>query len=65
MANQYIDVALRTHSKNPTLNYQAGLIKNKVGKTEEGNKLIKESLALNPYISPMLRWESKELIASK
>ena len=65
IANKYIDVALRTHSKNPILNYQAGLIKNNAGKKVEGNKLIKESLALNPYISPMLRWESKELIASK
>lgn len=64
-ANQYIHVALRTHSKNPVLNYQAGLIKSKVGEKEEGRRLIEQSLALNPYLSPALKWEMRELLASK
>lgn len=64
-ANQYINVALRTHSKNPVLNYQAGLIKSKVGEKEEGRRLIEQSLALNPYLSPALKWEMRELLASK
>ncbi len=58
-ANQYIDVALRTNSKDPVLNYRAGLIKSKVGKLAEGNTLMKQALALNPYLSIILKWETK------
>lgn len=63
IANQYIDVALRTHSKHPVLNYQAGLIKSKSGKRDDGKRLIEKSLLLNPYLSPILKWEMKELLA--
>lgn len=64
-ANQYIDVALTTKSKNPILNYQAGLIKSKSGNQAEGKKLIEESLALNPYLTPVLKWEMHQPLASK
>lgn len=63
MANQYIDVALRTHSKHPVLNYKAGLIKSKLGKREDGRRLIENSLLFNPYLSLTLKWEMRELLA--
>ena len=65
MANKYIDSALRTHSQYPLLNYQAGLIKLRAGEKEKGRKLIDQSLALNPYLSPVLKWEMRKMLASK
>lgn len=62
-ANHYTQIALSTHSKNPILLYQSGLIKIKNGFREEGKSLIGQSLALNPYISPSLRWENHQLLA--
>lgn len=64
-ANMYSDVALKTNSKNPVLNYQAGLIKIKAGKNSTGKKLIEQSLALNPHLTPLLKWEMKKTIALK
>jgi tetratricopeptide (TPR) repeat protein len=64
-ANGYADAALRTHSKNPLLNYQAGLIKIKNGDKESGEKLIKQALLINPYMSLAMKWEKHPLLALK
>ena len=64
-ANKYMEFALRTHSKNPVLNYQAGLILTKLGRQEEGRKLIKQSLETDPFLSQLLKWETPNLLALK
>ncbi len=64
-ANKYISVAMRTGSKNPVLLYEAGLIKMKAGENQKGIALMNEALQLNPFISPMLKWEAKNYIAEK
>ena len=70
-ANNKINTALRTGSKNPTLLLEAGLIKIKAGNPAEGKKLINQSLAINVYTDPLLKHEAEmaigksELIASK
>jgi tetratricopeptide (TPR) repeat protein len=64
-ANKYIDKALSTHSKNPELNYRAGLIKIKSGNIAEGNALINNSIKLNPFLPDNLKWEKRELISMK
>jgi len=57
-ADKHIDKALITKSKNPTLLFQAGLIKSKAGKLNTGKKLLKESLNINSYITAELQWEA-------
>lgn len=64
-ANTHLDVALKTNSKNPEMLYKAGLIKTANGKFSEGKKLRDESLALNRYLSPILRWEKSGILAAK
>ena len=64
-AGKYMDVALRTNSKNPVLLFEAGMIKSAAGQKEEGRRLMAEALEQCPYISPLLRWESKKLLAEK
>ena len=64
-ANKYINVALRTHSKNPILNYKAGLIKSRAGEKVLGRKLMNDAIILNPYLSPVLKWEMHQLLANK
>lgn len=64
-ANHYSDIALRTHSRNPVLLYQSGLIKIKAGLHAEGSKMLDESLSLNPYLSTSLKWEYRQLLALK
>lgn len=64
-ANRLIDIALRTGSKNTVLNYEAGLIKSKFGLVQEGSRLMNQSLAMNPYISPSLKWETKKMITMR
>ncbi len=64
-ANKYIQVAMRTGSKSPVLLYEAGLIKVKAGEKEKGLALMNESLQINPFISPLLKWEGKQYLAAK
>ena len=62
-ANKYINVAMRTGSKNPVLIYQAGLIKLKAGQQENGMALLNEALSYNPFLSTLLKWEGKAYLA--
>jgi len=55
----YITAALKTHSKNPVLLYQAGLIAKASGKISEGEQLMSQAIQINPFLSPMLKWENK------
>jgi tetratricopeptide (TPR) repeat protein len=64
-AERYISVAMRTGSKNPVLLYQAGLIAMKSGHRQQGIAWINEALQLNPFISPLLKWEGKNYLAEK
>jgi tetratricopeptide (TPR) repeat protein len=63
-ADKYINTALRTNSKNPVLNFQAGLIKLRCGEKDEGLILLKKAIDTNPFLSPLLKWEEKMLFAS-
>ncbi|MEO8087027.1 MAG: tetratricopeptide repeat protein [Bacteroidota bacterium] len=62
-ADKYITAAMRTNSKNPVLLYQAGLIRKSSGKIAEGAKLMGEATAINPFLSPMLKWEGSRQFA--
>jgi len=64
-ADQYMTVALRTHSKNPVLLYEAGLVKRAAGNFEEGNNLMTEAIHINPFLSPVLTREEGRQIAMK
>ncbi len=64
-ADKYITAAMRTNSKNPVLLYEAGLIKKSSGKTAEGLKLMGEATAINPFLSPMLKWEGSRQLAMR
>ena len=61
-ANQYIDKALRTHSNNPVLNYRAGIIKKKAGFYAESKKLIEHAYIVNPFVSPLITQEAKQIL---
>jgi hypothetical protein len=52
-------------TKNPTLLCRAGLIATKTGRTAAGQALIREALALNPYLNMDLADEGKQLLAVK
>jgi tetratricopeptide (TPR) repeat protein len=62
-AQKYMQVALRTHSQNPVLLCRAGLIATKAGQPAEGQAMITKALAINPYLSPDLAAEGKNLLA--
>ena len=62
-AAQFIQSALRTNSKNPTLLFQAGLIKKQNGNLTDGTSLIRQAISLNPYLSKRLIWENKNYLA--
>ncbi len=62
-ADKYISRAIRTNSKNPTLLFQAGLIKEKTGDIANGSVFIKRALDTNPFLSQLLRWEKKSYLA--
>jgi tetratricopeptide (TPR) repeat protein len=53
----YIEVALKTNSKNPVLLAHAGLIYSKAGSHERGARLLQEAIANNPNIDVQLRQE--------
>ncbi|MBC8082686.1 MAG: tetratricopeptide repeat protein [Hymenobacter sp.] len=62
-AEKQMQRALRMKTKTPTLLCRAGLIATKVGRVAEGQALIREALALNPYLSLDLADEGKKLLA--
>ncbi len=64
-ARKYMDVALHTGSKNSVLLYEAGLIKIKSGEKERGIALINQSLQINPFVSPSLKFERGNYLAAK
>ncbi|UOG74253.1 tetratricopeptide repeat protein [Hymenobacter tibetensis] len=57
--------ARRMKTKTPTLLCRAGLIATKTGRVAEGQALIREALALNPYLSLDLADEGKKLLAAR
>ncbi|MET4105354.1 tetratricopeptide repeat protein [Hymenobacter sp. UYP22] len=64
-AEQYMKTARRTNSRNPTLLCRAGLIATKNGRTAEGQALIKQALAINPYLTLDLADEGRKLLATR
>lgn len=61
-AISYIDVALRTDSKNPTLLCHAGLIYAKGGNTIKAKQLLADALKNNPGIDVELKTESENVL---
>lgn len=64
-ADKKISVALKTHSKNPVLLYEAGLIKIKSGNIVEGVALMNEALSINPFLDNQLKQQGIQYLASK
>jgi tetratricopeptide (TPR) repeat protein len=56
----YINVAMRTHSKNPVLLSRAALIYYKSGNQQLAKATIKETSLQNPYIDQPLRMEAQK-----
>lgn len=61
-AQEHLDKALATQSKNPELLCLAGLLKVKRGANAEGTQLIKQALAANPYLDGALGEDAKKSI---
>ncbi len=61
-ANEHIDKAMRTHSKNPVLSYRAGMIKKKAGYFAESKKLIELAYKVNPFVSPLITLEAEQVL---
>ncbi|MBV9963244.1 MAG: tetratricopeptide repeat protein [Parafilimonas sp.] len=59
----YINVALRTHSKNPVLLSRAALIYYKSGNEQLAKTTIAETSLQNPYIEPELKMEAEKTVA--
>ena len=57
----YINVALRTHSKNPVLLSRAALIYYKSGNQQMAKNTMSETSLQNPYIDPELRSEAETI----
>ena len=64
-ARKFMQVARRTGSQNPVLLCRAGLIATKAGQPAEGQALIAKALELNPYLSPELAAEGRQLLAAR
>ncbi|RFP66967.1 transposase [Hymenobacter lapidiphilus] len=62
-AAAYMKAARRTNSRSPVLLCRAGLIASKNGNPTEGQALIKQALAINPYLSLDLAEEGRQLLA--
>ncbi|MCX6275426.1 MAG: tetratricopeptide repeat protein [Bacteroidetes bacterium] len=62
-ADKYMNVAMKTNSKNPVLLYEAGLVKKAAGNFSEGNQLMSDALKRNPFLSPVLKWEGSRQVA--
>ena len=56
----YINVAMRTHSKNPVLLSRAALIYYKSGNQQLAKATISETSLQNPYIDQPLRMEAQK-----
>lgn len=63
-ANTYIAKALRTNSKNPILQYQAGLILSRTGNLADARVHYDQALKTNPHLPILLKWESKRYLAT-
>ncbi len=63
-AMPFIETALKTNSKNPSLLCHAGLIYIKAGNVPKGKTLIEDALKLNPNINPELKSESLTALKS-
>ncbi|MDQ2719913.1 MAG: transposase [Bacteroidota bacterium] len=61
-AINYMDVALRTNCKNPTLLSYAGIIYAKGGNKIKGKQLLTEAFKNNPGIDPELKTESENVL---
>lgn len=64
-ANNIVDKALKTGSKNPVLLCRAGIIKMKCGQTQKGETLISSAFSLNPMLDEELKKEASPLLAMK
>lgn len=64
-AQQYMQVARRTHSQNPVLLCRAGLILTKIGKVAEGRVLIEKAVKMAPYLNPEVTAEGETLLATR
>ncbi|HZV70939.1 MAG TPA: tetratricopeptide repeat protein [Saprospiraceae bacterium] len=62
---KYIDVALKTNSKNPTLLCRAGLIYGNNGDPAKGKEMIQFALVKNPGINEQLKREAQKFVDSK
>lgn len=62
-AATYIKAARRTNSQSPVLLCRAGLIAAKNGQPTQAQALIKQALAINPYLSLDLADEGRQLLA--
>jgi tetratricopeptide (TPR) repeat protein len=60
----YIETALRTGSKSPSLLCHAGIIYAKTGNKKRAAQLLEDALKKSPNIDPMLKRESMEVAAS-
>lgn len=60
----YLNTAMKTNSRNPTLLCRAGLIYFKTGDTAKARQFLKQALQENPVISPMLRKECSMVMQS-
>lgn len=60
----YINVALKTHSKNPILLSRAALIYYKSGNQQLAKNTISETSLQNPYIDPELKAEAEKTITN-
>ncbi|WP_151088995.1 tetratricopeptide repeat protein [Hymenobacter baengnokdamensis] len=64
-AQQYMQVARRTHSQNPVLLCRAGLILSKNGRPAEGRALIEQAVKTAPYLNPEVTAEGETLLAAR
>jgi len=63
-ADTLINKALKTHSRNPILLCQAGLIKVKAGEMVQGKALIKTAIEQDPYFDITLRKEATPYLSA-
>lgn len=61
-AQEYMKVAMRTGSQDPSKNCLAGLIEVKAGNVAEGKKLIRKAFTADPYLDIPLAVEAKALL---
>ena len=62
-ANEIINKALRTGSKNPVLLCHAGLIKIKAGENQKGTEMIKAAFSADPFLDDELKKEAQPYLS--